>query len=300
MAYEKSWGGAQPGCLILLVDQSGSMSDPFGAAQPASGQRKSDAVATVINGFLNELIGVNTTVSNGVSQVRPRAEIALIGYSSPNGQSMVSSLFSGTLAGKDFVNLSELDANPVRVEMREVKELDSNGSVIKTTMPFPVWISPKADGGTPMYEALIVARDLACTWAGNHPDCYPPVIINVTDGKANGDLEEVVGEITQVSTRDGCALFFNVHITDLKNYTVEYPASESELPDDLFAKRLFFLSSIIPDNTRSALESLLGRAVPPQARGMVFNGDATSVRMMFTFASAPARQMIVLDVDPSR
>jgi hypothetical protein len=296
MYYTKTWGGTQPGCLIFLLDQSGSMDDPFGGTQVGGGRKKSHAVALVINNFLDELITTNITIQkDGSNEVRPRAEVAIIGY----GGNTVGSVFGGVLEGSDMVSIADLQANPLAVEKHQKRDLDDEGNVVMIETDFPIWVKPQAHGGTPMYPALLMARDLAEKWAANHPDCYPPVVINITDGMAQGDLEGAVKEITRISTNDGQALFFSVHITSLVHHLVEYPTELSELPEDPFAQRLFFMSSIIPDTAHAALDSLLGRSVPPTARGMIFNGDASSVKLMFNFASAPALQHAIT-IDPDR
>jgi hypothetical protein len=111
----------------------------------------------------------------------------------------------------------------------------------------------------------------------------------VTDGIANdGDPTNEAEKLSHISTNDGQALFFNVHITDISSAPVAYPASESELPNDRYAKKLFSMSSLVPETSRTQLQSLLGRPVLPGARGLIFNGDAASVRQMFVFASVPA------------
>ena len=69
-----------------------------------------------------------------------------------------------------------------------------------------------------------------------------------------------------------------------------------DLPNDPYARHLFNMSSVIPETSRSLLESLLGSPVQPGARGMIFNGDASSIRLMFNFVSAPATQPL----DPNR
>src|SRR5579859_4077881 len=113
MPYSQSWGGTQPGCMIILLDQSASMHDSFGPSKVGRGQKKSEMVATILNGFLNELININRIVHpDGTPEVRPRAEIAVIGY----GQG-VSSALGGVLANKPFVTLTELDANPIHIDM---------------------------------------------------------------------------------------------------------------------------------------------------------------------------------------
>src|SRR2546429_4943793 len=100
MYYTKTWGGTQPGCLIFLLDQSESMDDPFGGTQVGGGRKKSNAVALVMNNFLDELITTNISIQNdGSNEVRPRAEIAIIGY----GGNTVGSVFGGVLEGSDIV-----------------------------------------------------------------------------------------------------------------------------------------------------------------------------------------------------
>jgi hypothetical protein len=293
MAYQQQWGASNPGCLIMLLDQSGSMSDPFGNSQAGSGRRKCDMVATILNSFLNELIVTNTVVKAGEApEVRPRADIAVIGYEGTS----VSSALGGNFY-KDFVTLPELQNNPLRIEQRERQEVDDAGNILKIPMDFPIWVEPHIGGGTPMCAALQRGFDLAQEWANEHQHNYPPVLINVTDGMAtDGDPRTIVDTIYRISTFDGQALLFNVHITDINSSPVAYPANEYELPNDKYAHLLFSMSSVIPDTSRALLSSLLGRPVEQGARGLIFNGDAASVRLMFTFASVPATQPL----DPNR
>lgn len=284
--YSQAWSAARPGCLILLLDQSGSMSDPFGYAQAGAGRRKCDMVATVLNRFLNELIVTNTIAQkDGTTMVRPRADVAVIGYEG----SFVGPILGGALVGRSFVTLPELQMNPLMIDRRIKKDIGDAGEVIEIPVQFPVWVQPVAGGGTPMCAALGQAHALALEWTMTHMDSYPPVIINVSDGMANdGDPADAARQLSDISTNDGQALLFNVHITDINSAPVAYPANENELPNDRYAKKLFGMSSLIPDTSRSLLESLLARPVFPGARGLIFNGDAASVRQMFVFASVPA------------
>ncbi|GCF10251.1 VWA domain-containing protein [Dictyobacter arantiisoli] len=286
--YTQVWAGSRPGCLIFLLDQSGSMADPFGAAQAGAGRRKCDMVATVLNGFLNELIVSNTVAQrDGTTEVRPRAEVAVLGYEGIS----VEPVLQGNLTGRTFVGLSELQMNPLDIERRHRTEIDDTGQEIEITVPFPVWVKAKAGAGTPMCMALQQAHELAQEWVAQHPDSYPPVIINVTDGVASdGDPLEVAQAIRQVATNDGEALVFNVHITDINLAPITYPATSEALPADPYAQLLFEMSSVIPESSRKLLQSLLGREVEPGAKGLIFNGDAASVRQMFVFASVPATQ----------
>lgn len=289
--YTRDWGSNQPGCMIFLLDQSGSMAEKFGQMQAGSDRRKCDMVATILNSFLNELVTTNTLPRpDGTPDVRPRADMCVLGY---EGSAAVPAL-TGALAGKEFVTLPELQTNPADIEIRKRKDVDDTGAQIEIQVPFPIWIRPKAGGGTPMCSALRRARDLAAQWAASHPNSYPPVIVNVTDGAGtDGDPTRIAQEITRVSTLDGQALLFNVHITNLSDPPVAYPVSENDLPNDKYARQLFSISSVIPETSRVLLETLFGRPVPQGSRGLIFNGDANSVRLMFNFASKPATQPLV-------
>jgi hypothetical protein len=291
-AYTKTWSSTHPGCLIILLDQSGSMNESFGGKQIGAGRRKCDMVATILNSLLNELVTTNTAGQT----VKPRAEIAVLGY---EGNS-VRNILAGSLSTKPFAGLPDLLAHPLRVETRMRKEVDDNGQVIELPVYFPVWVEPRTGTTTPMCAALRQAHDLATGWAASHPDSYPPVVINITDGAAtDGDPTESAAELCQVETREGGVLLFNCHITNLAAPVVEFPASEASVPDDPehLARLLFNLSSEIPEPARQSIRSATERDLPPRARGMIFNGDASAIRQMFVFATVPATRAMA---DPNR
>ena len=138
--YQAQWGGIHPGCIIFLLDQSGSMGRPFGAGQANRGQRKCDMVAAVLNGFLQELILINTVVRpDGTTEIRPRADIAVIGY---QGETVNTALL-GNLAYSPFVTLPELQADPVQKKSEVVKEISPlTGLEVTKTMEVPIWVQP--------------------------------------------------------------------------------------------------------------------------------------------------------------
>lgn len=290
MAYNQQWASTQPGCLIIMLDQSGSMNGKFAGDQIGAGKRKCDMVATVLNSLLNELIKSNTVGET----IKPRADIAVLGY----GGNHVGSALSGTLASKEFVTLPELMANPLAVEQRKRREVGDDDSIVDIPVEFPVWVKPRTGTSTPMCAALYRARVLAEKWAAAHPTCYPPVIINVTDGAStDGDPTRAAQDLSVVHTADGAALLFNCHITDKRGTMVEFPGSESEVPNDKYARLLFSFSSTIPNSARETILATTGDTLPPNARGFIFNGDASSVRQMFVYATIGATAPIV---DPNR
>jgi hypothetical protein len=159
--YGKMWGAAQPGYLIFLLNQSASMSNSFGLAHSDVSKRKCDMAASVLNSFLSELLAANTIPHpDGSSEVRPRADVTILGYS--NGS--IRSILGGMLSGKVSASLPELQTNPISVEVRKRWEIDEAGQRIEIPITFPIWIEPKAEGSAPMCAALQYAQALIKGW----------------------------------------------------------------------------------------------------------------------------------------
>lgn len=289
--YAKQWGSTHPGLLIILLDQSSSMNDPFGASQLLGGKRKCDAVATVLNNLLYEFIRANTVGA----EVKPRADIAVLTYEGGTARSALK----GALAGKPFVSLPELNAHPLRVETRLKKELADDGTVIEIPTPFPVWVEPMVGTATPMCTALRQARELAETWVKQHPNNFPPVVLNITDGAStDGDPREAAQELCEVGTSDGKVLLFNVYLTDKPLPAIEFPSQAGQIPADpeQLGATLFDISSEIPEAVRKNIANATGKILSPGARGLILNGDAGAIRSMFIFATLSAARSI----DPNR
>jgi hypothetical protein len=126
MSYSAEINRSNPGCFLFLIDQSGSMSDPWGKE---SSKKIAEGVADIINKLLQNLI-IKCAKSEGV---RDYFHIGVIGY----GES-VESAFSGPLAGKDLVSISEVANFPARIEERRKKMDDGVGGILEQTVKFPI------------------------------------------------------------------------------------------------------------------------------------------------------------------
>ncbi len=260
MAYTAEISRTNPSAFVFLVDQSGSMVEPIAGSE---GKRKCDSVADAINRLLHNLI-IKCARGEGI---RNFYEVGVIGYGSTVGPS-----FSGKLAGRDLVPLSEIANSPARVEERTRQIDDGAGGFITQKTKFPIWFEPTAKGITPMGAALDLAHHSLKNWVGSHQYSYPPIVINISDGEATdfGPVPQAEA-LTSLATVDGNVLLLNCHISSQPVAPIVFPESDNDLPDE-FARTLFQVSSKLPDSMRNLARNE-NFNLGPEARGFAFNAD---------------------------
>jgi hypothetical protein len=281
MPYAAEISRTNPTCFLFLVDQSGSMSKPF--AGPA-GKTKSQGVADAINRLLQNLV-LKSTKSEGT---RDYFYVGVIGYGAEIG-----SAFGGALAGQKLVPISEIANKPLRLEERSKKLDDGAGGIDEQKIRFPVWFEPKAEGKTSMCRALAVARESISEFLKQFPFCYPPVVINITDGRAtDGSPDPPAAALTSLASKDGNVLLFNACLSSCQAQAIEFPDAEDSLPDD-YARILFRMSSLLPVKSHAAARAE-GFRVTDATRGFVFNADLVSVIRFIDIGTKATEQAPVL------
>ena len=276
MPYTAEISRSNPSCLFFLIDQSGSMSDPFGAGEPH--KRKADGVADAINRLLQNLV-IKCAKSEGI---RDYYHIGVIGYGAQVGPA-----FSGALIGREMVPISEIADIPARIEERTRKIDDGAGGLIEQTIRFPVWFDPIAQGGTPMGQALTQAQHIIGGWLNEHPDCFPPIVINITDGEAtDGDPSNTAQALKSLASNDGEVLLFNLHLSSHRAAPIEFPDTAESLPDQ-YARLLFNMSSLLPLHMQTAAQSE-GYRVSTNTRGFSFNADLIAVIRFLDIGTRPS------------
>jgi len=252
-----------PACFLFLIDQSASMDGTL-----PEGVSKAAGVADATNKILSNLV-IKCTKDEELP--RDYFHVGVVGY---GGQ--VHSAFTGGLAGRDVVPISEIATNPDRVENRTKKIPDGAGGIIEQNVPFAVWFDATATGGTPMCEALATAQRIVAGFINEHPDCFPPVVINITDGAAtDGDPLPAAQAIREHASNNGAVLLFNLHLSDVGGATIEYPSSAVGLADQ-YASKLFDMSSVLPEKML-ALAGNAGYEVAAGARGFAYNANFESL-----------------------
>ena len=252
-----------PACFLFLIDQSASMEESL-----PEGLSKSVGVADATNKILSNLV-IKCTKDEELP--RDYFHVGVIGYGGH-----VRSAFTGGLADRELVPISEIATNPGRVEQRSKKIPDGAGGIIDQNVPFAVWFDPTANGGTPMCAALATAQRIVAGFISEHPDCFPPIVINISDGAAtDGDPLPAAQAIREHASNDGTVLLFNLHLSSSGGATVEYPSSAAGLADQ-YASKLFEMSSVLPDKMLT-LAGNAGYEVSPGARGFAYNANFESL-----------------------
>ena len=270
MAYTAEISRANPTCFLFLIDQSGSMAEPFGGDP---NKTKAQGVADAINRLLETLI---TRCSKG-DYIADRYLVGLIGY----GGEVSLGFPIDALAGSILQPVSLIDQNPLRIEERIRRSDDGTGRLLEQRVMLPTWLEPKAAGKTPMCGAFQAAYDVICGFVAEHPACFPPIVINITDGLAtDGDAELVLQwamALRGVASQDGNVLLLNVHLSARGERPILLPTEEANLPDD-YARLLFRMSSPLPPAMLRQAQ-ILEESVSAGAVGFAFNADLASVIM---------------------
>lgn len=265
-----------PTAFIFLVDQSVSMkriTTLNGEQMPLA-----EAVARIVNNQINELVYrcIKTT------EVRHYYDIAIIGY----GHEVYSG-WNGVLAGRDFVSPEELKNNPFKKITVKEEKRTRKGTMIKEIDKVQ-WLEARCDGKwTHVHKALDKAKTLLDQWMKEHydKDCYPPTIINITDGQFTQVTREQVvqraNELKAMFTNDGNVLLWNIHITPNNLEQVLLPIGKDELKGDKYSELLYDMSSLLPTRYNQAISDIRGDSVDSRHVAMATNTDmSTLIQLM--------------------
>lgn len=276
MAYSAEISRTHPSCFLFLIDQSGSMSDIY----PGINKSKSAGVADAINKMLQQLV-IKCAKSEGV---RDYYYVGVIGY----GNGGAKPAFLGAIAGQDLVPISQIARTPARIEQRTKKVSDGAGGLIDTTVKFPIWFDAMNEGGTPMKEAFTKANEIIGDWLYQHPDCFPPVVMNFTDGEStDGDPVNEMRNLTNKASSDGNVILFNVHASTRSSNIISFCGAETTLPDQ-YAELLFNGASVLPDFMKKVATEDYQYSLAIDAKAFVLNGDIELIVTAIDIGTRPA------------
>lgn len=274
-AYTARIDREHPTAFIFLVDHSCSMyRKTYFNEEHIS---LAEAVARIVNSQINEL--VERCVKN--NETRHYFDIAVIGYGAE-----AYSAWNGALEGKDFVTPEEIRNNPFK-KITVKEEVRTRKGVSIKEVEKKQWMVARDDGSwTRMDKALKRAESLLEDWINAHQgkDCYPPTIINITDGEYNGTddatMIQLSNQVKSMFTNDGNVLFFNIHIVPEQENSIIFPSSEFDLNGNSFGEKLFAMSSLLPLNYNNQIKQIFNEDLDADIRYRAMGVNAGMERLV--------------------
>lgn len=256
-------GTSNPGCIVILVDQSWSMGQEW-----ATGT-KSEGTALAVNRILEELV----LASLDGDVMKDRCHVSVIGYGE-RVQQVVNGMISD-------VALSV-------TEVKKVKKCipDGAGGIVEVEVETPIWLRPEANNGRPMHKAFEHATEIVQHWCNDNPNSFPPIVVNITDGAASHPdwTADAARKVANLHTTDGNILVFNIHIANNKHEVI-FPHSSNQLVGDDLAEYLFELSSILPKPLCNAAKEA-GLPADADSRCFAYNAGPVTMIKLISFGSS--------------
>ena len=270
--------------FIIALDQSTSMQEEvrFGRLKMS----KAEAVAYTANILITELIDR----SRRKDGVRNYYDIAVVGYSDDEVRMLLSE--DGFVSVK---SLAERIPEAVTISFEESMP-DKTTALIKHHIH--PWIEPKAEGNTPMYEALLRIREMVEEWCEQEQNrqSFPPIVFNITDGEASdcddNELRYAADMLRRTGTEDGQTLLINIHLsTDLSLPSMIFPMAEELLSANRYARLLAECSSLMPESFNAEIGELKISASTPPYRGMGYNASVIELLSIINIGSRSITNM---------
>lgn len=253
MAYEKMWGRANPGHIIFLIDQSGSM---LGENADKTAECVQNSIVEIVRGSIHG------------EDVRDRAFITVIGYGRKDQpvkiirQGWVSEWAEDVLKAKtDGKNIIPAIADwgtPMTEAFKQAKEcLDK-------------WIQMREQDSQENPTLSMAA----------------PIVLNITDGEPDDEASARVAaqEILETDTPDGKVLLFNAHMCN-ENEEFVCPSDRTDLHGNSKAEFLFDISSPVTDQMHKVAKSVGFETIRPGAKGFVANARKATLARFIEFGS---------------
>ena len=280
---------ANPGLMVFLVDCSASMTFPL--LHSANDKNKSiskfQAAATILDSVLFQC----TTKCASEDKYKDYVDFVILGY----GDNVFSPI-SKISTSEYPISVNKLDSSYASVEEFSENELDETNSPLK-------WINQDSVGGsTAMKKAFVMAKKIIQDWVEKHPDSYPPVLLNISDGMANdlpldkedsdvvdySSLIELCNDIKKIQTNDGDTVIGNIHLSDRKVTAVKFPGSVDKVLDveDPSAPMLFEMSSTVPAPWLEKAQGF-GLKIEQGGKFYIYNSDLDTFISFFKFGTDP-------------
>lgn len=270
--------------IVIVLDRSGSMQEQMYFGH--SVMTKAEILAHTASALITELIDR----CRRTDALRDYYDIAVVGYGNDDVEML--------LGGDDFISVVELDHKRPETRITTSEELLPNGEWAMVEHRHTEWFKPKAEGNTPMYEALLRVRDLVADWCSRDANqaSFPPVVIHITDGEASDcdhrELIDICDQIKRQTTTDGNALMLNIHIsTDTHLQSIVFPMPDEMVGAGRYAQTLADCSSIMPTVFNDEIRELKGILATPPFIALGYNASVIDLLSIINIGSRSVSNM---------
>lgn len=218
--------------------------------------RKMEAAALIANFVIDELVMRATRAGD----IRDYYDIAVLQYSGDGLESIIAS------EDDTMVQISSLHNAIPQPKSYNIVHTEEDGTQQTIPLILHEWVTPKACGIAPMYEALVHIKSLVSKWCDdsfNHRS-FPPIVINISDGCC-GDADDIelldmAAEIESIGTKDGTTLLINIHLAneDDSAENVLFPQVCDLFSHDHDTQLLYDMSSRLPKELEYMIEDIVG------------------------------------------
>lgn len=283
--HQHLWSSSNPGRLIILLDQSGSMTLPY-----EGNDNRTEFAAKALNRIIDTIIKKNLKHENGKEVYKERCFLSVIGY-----DSKVHDLLPTPKSDKDKKHfLKFLNDNPIRIKKVKKMVSDGAGGLTEIEYPMPIWVEPiKEDKWTDMKRAFELAKKLIEIWITENPTTEAPIILNISDGlpyydeksvsDCMSETEQVVSQIKSIHCPNEYVKIFNVMIGN--GTKTEFPTSTNGLNNE--AKFLYEISTELSDDDCEIAKNC-GLNASKGSRGVIYQADGVSLIQFINFGSSQA------------
>ena len=283
--YTQSMNREHRGCLIFLLDQSGSMSVQV-RGQP---YKNMDMATATINNLIKTVID-NAGYDIQTGRRKNYCDLVIFGYGD-----QVHSLLD---PNDNPISVTALAESPRGVHDVMREEIDrTTGQIRQVRVQQPYWIQAFGNSQkTEMAWALQRARNAAQNWIASDPkrlNSFPPIVVNITDGEHNGQGDPIseASQLRQFGTQQGQILLFNCHLTSTGSQRVSFPFDASQVQSlGAGAEQLFHMASPIPPSMIDRARSTFSVDVPGGARGFIYNADPQDLVNFLNWGTRQTRE----------
>lgn len=277
--YEQEITRVHRSAFVIAIDQSQSMIE--NVIFEGMTISKAAAVAKITDALLYEL----TLRARRDDGIRNYFDIAVLGYADDEVYPLID-------PKRSFIPVSEIyDLKSDRTKVVIERTLP-DGTTRHYSEERLSWIEPRAEGNTPMFEAMLQIRDLLREWCSSpqNADSFPPVVFNITDGMSsdcNGaELLAVAEQIKSLHTNDGNVLLINIHLGSGDDAQAVIFPTEGEIDAD--NHHMCFVadcSSVMPAPFDQLIRSQRGEWLVPPFKAMSYNASLTELIAMLNIGS---------------